>query len=704
MGKLTASALILLSLLSEGKVVASENFPPMRIANDQIALEFSGTDKGVNEATILIRRKGKWAPVAHWRPILRIVYRSDSAMRSFEPFLRPFKKTSQRELILSRTQPDEDGAQWRLELVVQLDPEEPVARIRQKVLCDRDRSVLFVSGPDFTVSPPWRRVWGLLPGLEFLFGDEPSSNPRDLAPPLNERRIPNPKKVTIPLMAVTVTDAPVPRRASDDKFFCPDSLTDSPTALPAVPTDRLTTLCLFWDPLQKWDGERTLPSLRFESPVKGRTDHHRFALFLPSCPDFVKENEEIASQPYPLRAHQTLSLEAVLSVEKGPILTALSRWLRLSGGLPSASPPRSFQEELNLGYHGLMTTVWDPQTEKWRHCIDWAPQHSPGFATLLWFISHLSDDPVKRDRARERVQRVASLMLQEGGPALFIVPNNCHILRWEFPFRFGHLAEALPAIRQSLEPLLASQKDDGSWRFQPDERTASLGRRGDAVLGTMAHNAALLARYARITGDARCLAAAEKALLLMERFRVPRGGQTWECPMYEPDILPAGWAVAAYCEAFLATGKKRWLHNALYWAETGIPFVYLWSLPDRPMMLGATIPVFGSTFYTHSWLGMPVQWCGLVYAYHIQRLAKILEKAKPAAEGSPLFRSLNLTADQWRHVAKLITISAQHQEFADGPRIGTYPDSITDFRHPNGPFINPEDILVNVLTLSGYDP
>ena len=43
------------------------------------------------------------------------------------------------------------------------------------------------------------------------------------------------------------------------------------------------TVALFWSPLQRWDGERTLPSLRFESP-NAEGDGHRLALFLPSCP------------------------------------------------------------------------------------------------------------------------------------------------------------------------------------------------------------------------------------------------------------------------------------------------------------------------------------------------------------------------------------------------------------------------------------
>jgi len=122
------------------------------------------------------------------------------------------------------------------------------------------------------------------------------------------------------------------------------------------------------------------------------------------------------------------------------------------------------------------------------------------------------------------------------------------------------------------------------------------------------------------------------------------------------------------------------------------------------MMLGATIPVFGSTFYTHSWLAMPVQWCGLVYAYHLQRLARELERSRPKAAASPLTLTLDLTPQEWRRVAELITVSGMLQQFDEGERVGAYPDSITDFQRRNPAFLNPEDILVNVLALKGYDP
>jgi hypothetical protein len=58
----------------------------------------------------------------------------------------------------------------------------------------------------------------------------------------------------------------------------------------------------------------------------------------------------------------------------------------------------------------------------------------------------------------------------------------------------------------------------------------------------------------------------------------------------------------------------------------------------------------------------------------------------------------------WRRVADLITVSAMHQQFADGDRIGAYPDSITDLEKPNPAYLNPEDIMVNVLTRAGHDP
>ena len=173
----------------------------------------------------------------------------------------------------------------------------------------------------------------------------------------------------------------------------------------------------------------------------------------------------------------------------------------------------------------------------------------------------------------------------------------------------------------------------------------------------------------------------------MDRFSVPRGAQTWECPLYEPDILAAAYAIGAYVEAHEMFGNKTYLKRAEHWAETGLPFLYHWHLPDRPGMQFASIPVFGTTFYTHSWIGVPVQWNGLVYAYYLQRLNQ------------------HTRDEKWRQVAEGITVSAMYQQWTEGELKGTYPDGFYGFcTEGKGPHLNPEDIMVNVYTLSDLDP
>jgi hypothetical protein len=366
--------------------------------------------------------------------------------------------------------------------------------------------------------------------------------------------------------------------------------------------------------------------------------------------------------------------------------------------------PRSFQQELDVCREGLLRSVWDAATEKWRHCIDWEPTNAPGLAALLWMDSYLAADPAQRARSMARAELGVRNVLRDAGPAGLMSPAACHILRWELPFLAGRLPEAMAGLEPQIRSGIAFQKAEGGWRFTPGAPDQTdLGRAGDSVLGTNVYMAALLLRYARITGDTEALAAGEKALAFMERFRVPRGAGTWECPMYEPDQLASAGAVGAYVEGFRASGNPRWLRDAVYWAESGLPFVYHWTTPGRPMMFGATTSNIGSTFYTHSWIGMPVQWVGLVYAYRLLGLADCLDAASPAAVGA-LRPVVGLKPSDWRRIAELITVSAMHQQEADGPRAGTYPDSITDFQKRNPPYLNPEDILVNVLALKGHDP
>jgi hypothetical protein len=89
-----------------------------------------------------------------------------------------------------------------------------------------------------------------------------------------------------------------------------------------------------------------------------------------------------------------------------------------------------------------------------------------------------------------------------------------------------------------------------------------------------------------------------------------------------PDLLAAPYAVEAYLHAYALTGDPNLLMQARLWALRGTPFIYLWYTPDKPIMRGASIPVFGVTWLNQQpWFGVAVQWNGLVYARALYRLA-----------------------------------------------------------------------------------
>jgi hypothetical protein len=109
----------------------------------------------------------------------------------------------------------------------------------------------------------------------------------------------------------------------------------------------------------------------------------------------------------------------------------------------------------------------------------------------------------------------------------------------------------------------------------------------------------------------------------MERFIVPRGMNTWEVPKHAPDIQAAGLHLWCCLEAYQITGDKQYLDQARYWAKTGVPFVYMWKAPDRPVMKFSTIACLGTSWYdVGNWFGRPVQWCGLPYGYWVLKLAE----------------------------------------------------------------------------------
>ena len=551
---------------------------------------------------------------------------------------------------------DTDGVKWTLQL--QLILTDDVKRIKAKynLSTDRERELLAFKTAEIYAghkSSREKKTAAIFPGLEFLENDEPSSNTRDAAPPLNNRLVPHPYKITIPVMAVEI---------------------------------QKSVVGITWDPMHCWDGEAQSLSATFASPNWYHQErNHLMGLFIPTIPDWVKENTFVSEKPYSIKADRSINIDyEIIADGNASILDAISHWTSAYGTPEPLEPPRNDEEELLLSRHGFMHSVWDEEARQSRHCVDWHSHNEPGFATLLWYDYLIT----KSDEVLERVKEIGEKTIADAGPRGLAARGSCHILSGEFPFYYGHIDAALEYYESEILPIIDSQSEDGSWGFQPTtEQTKSLGTDGDVVLGTCASNALKLLKHARITGNKLSLEAGKKALSYMDRFVVPRGAQAWECPLYEPDILAAAHAIGAYVEAHEVLGNKSYLKRAEYWAQVGLLFLYHWNPPDRPGMRYASIPVFGTTFYTHSWLGVPVQWNGLVYAYFLQRLNQ------------------HSKDENWQKVAEGITISAMYQQWEDGELKGTYPDGFYGYcTEGKGPHLNPEDIMVNVYKLRGLDP
>ena len=326
--------------------------------------------------------------------------------------------------------------------------------------------------------------------------------------------------------------------------------------------------------------------------------------------------------------HATIKLDAAYMDQHG--IESAIEWAVRKHGLPEVpTPPRSEDEQWKLCMAALDGNL---RNEKgWGHCVEdrWPRLPYGAMASTVWRLTGKMPDLPK--------------LLPWGGshlndPAAFFITGQTH--QWR-----DHL-------RQRTANLIREQQPDGSFRYQGKYLK---GHFEDTASGHCGLRAAQLLEAAYYTGDRDALAAGLKALKFCKRFRTPRGAQTWELSLHTPDIMASGHLCKAHVLAFRLTGDKAHLTAARRWAMTGIPFIYQWS--DRPVMMYATIPVLGATDWRGNWIGLPVQWCGLIYAEAIDLLA-----------------DHDATFD-WRRVARGITVVAEQMQYPDGPHIGCLPDS-----------------------------
>lgn len=343
--------------------------------------------------------------------------------------------------------------------------------------------------------------------------------------------------------------------------------------------------------------------------------------------------------------------------ERGGRLEDAILWAVKKRGLPEPpEPPRTPDQQRALCLSALNGPL--RTSNGWYHATwEGQPQH--------FFVDHAST-LFRLTGKMPEVPRLENTGAHVANPAAWLVS--------------GRAGEWLAILQKDASHARNEQKPDGSFRYEGKFQRGHFETTASGLCAIMALH---LLDHARYTGDAASRDAGVKALEYMRKFVTPRGAQTWEIPLHTPDILGAADACRAYVRGYELTGRADFLDLARRWAVRGLPFVYQWE--RQPVMRYGTIAVLGATDWTGVvWIGLPVQWCGTVYAYALTELAVH-------------DRSLD-----WNRVALGILNCAEQMQYPDGAFAGTLPDSFNLQEQRRLPaYVNPCVIVALQLRLEG---
>jgi hypothetical protein len=545
---------------------------------------------------------------------------------------------------------DPDGGRWTTTQTFAPAADGAIA-VDCRLAVDRDRSVIYL--PVFTLLPGvgtfgTNKNQGLLPGVEYL-ENEPSSSEADLSGPASWRLVPDTLKLTFPLMAIQV----------EGRY-----------------------LGLMWQPQANVCAVHDSPDRQFHS------GGHLWGLIFPGSDGVNREERSLMPyRPERLTANQPLHLRATIIGRRGDsVIPAVQHYVQLAG-LP-AIPNTGYTASayLELASKGWLESKIR-EGDLYRHAFWPGFNAQPAADAALWmeWLSVQVDSPSLNrsliDASQAALARVArqNYRASQIGHVRFPLP----------PLIYGAVVESVNQAKAQGQALRTRFAPDGSVLYAPAKGGVDYGRTHGSreANGLTAQVVESLLEAAALSGDRSLQEFGLQCLRSMGKFRntVPRGAQTWEIPLHTPDILASAHLVRACTLGYELSGDAALLEQARYWAWTGVPFVYLTPPTPGPVGVYSTIAVLGATGWVAPvWLGQPVQWCGLVYADALYRLAR------------------HDPAGPWQRLADGITAAGiQHTwPLTDADRKGLLPD----FYHlraqrSDGPAINPATLLANAVRL-----
>jgi hypothetical protein len=556
------------------------------------------------------------------------------------------------EIVCRAVVTDGEGGRWQVTRRFAPGRGAGTLSVETEVVVDKDREVVHL--PWLTLFPGFetfgsRKTQGLFAGLEYL-DDEPSSSEADITTPEHVRQVPDPVKVTFPLMAV----------AHGGRY-----------------------IGLIWEP-----SDMVAPI--FDSPDRiFNSGAHVMALTAPAVGPNRFENQLAAHTPFALKANQPLRIQAtIIGGSGGTVVPAVQKYVELRG-LPEVPEFKGgFDAAVTLLAHGWLDSAIN-EGGLFRHAV-WGDSFRAGpAADAIMYMDWLANQTPDRSLAERLIKGrdLAMSKIPAGQPYSSAVS---HTRTPTAPFVFGGLESYIEQRRAEAQNLLKGFDEKGIKLYRPGKVDYGKTHFAQHANGLAAADVVRILEAATLSADARLI---EGGLALLDEQTalyantVPRGAQTWEVPLHTPDILASAHLVKAYTLGYIFSGKQEYLEEARYWAWTGVPFVYLVNPTEGEIGPCATIAVLGATNWRAPvWFGRPVQWCGLVYCSALHLLSRY-DKAGP-----------------WETIAKSITAAGLQMTWpvTDPKRQGLLPD-VFDLQAQlrDGPAINPGTVQAHVPELFG---
>jgi len=547
---------------------------------------------------------------------------------------------------------DSRGAKWEIQKIVRPAKQEGTLIVETELKVNKDRDIVHV--PWLTIFPGLgtfgeSKYQGLFAGVEYLC-DETSSSTADIETPEHIRRVPEPVKITFPLMAL----------AHNDNY-----------------------IGVIWEPSD-------MVAATFDSPDRiYNSGAHVRALSGPAVGELRFENDFAAHTPFRLEANKPLKVSMLIVGGSGKtVVPAIKHYVQLKG-LPAVPKfEGGFDAAVNLLAHGWLDSQIN-QAGLFRHAV-WTDRFQPGpAADAAMFIDWLSNH-TKDEKLCERLNGAKYQALRKIPSGQAFSSSIGHAQLPTAPFIFGRIFEFVRQRHNEALNLLRNFDEDGLKIYKPGKTDYSRTHFAKHANGLSGRDMIRILEGATLSGDKVLI---DKALELLDKQTVlyagtvPRGAQTWEVPLHTPDILASAHLVKAYTLGYIISGHEKYLEQARYWAWTGVPFVYL-----EPSTLGrvgpySTIAVLGATNWRAPlWLGRPVQWCGLAYCSALHLLSEC-DKQGP-----------------WEQIAKGITATGLQMSFplTDDKRLGLLPDFFDlKAQISAGPAINPGTVQAHLSELYG---